>query len=175
MARCTNPLDEDALRSLVTLIVGAGVDSVVVGFLHAYAYPAHEERAAVILRAALPQTIQVVTSASVYGAFREYERLSTTVLNAALMTVMNVYLDRISAELKAQGITADLKVSHSAGGLMSGLSARRLPIRASLSGPAAGVMGAERRARIGRIGNLITLDVGGTSADVSLLQGARAI
>ena len=169
------PLDEDALRSLVPAIVRAEVDCVVVGFLHSYAYPEHERRAAVILEEMLPTAIQVLTSASVYPEYREYERLSTTVLNGALMTVMNVYLDRISADLKAQGISSQLKVSHSAGGLMSGQTARRLPIRASLSGPAAGVLGAQRRARVGKIDNLITLDVGGTSADVSLLHGARAI
>ena len=168
-------LDEDGLRKLAEEIVRAEVSCVVVGFLHSYAYPEHEQRAAEILREVLPDATQVVTSASVYGEYREYERLSTTVLNAALMTVMNHYLDRIGANLKTQGITSDLKVSHSAGGLMSGQTARRLPIRASLSGPAAGVLGAETRARSGGIDNLITLDVGGTSTDVSLLQGARAV
>ena len=108
-------LDEDGLRKLAEKIfVRAEVSCVVVGFLHSYAYPEHEQRAAEILREVLPAAIQVVTSASVYGEFREYERLSTTVLNPALMTVMDDYLDRIGANLKAQGITSDLKVSPAA-------------------------------------------------------------
>ena len=173
--RVHKPLHEDELRALAPHLVEAKVNCVVVCFLHSYAYPAHELRAGAILREELPEDVHVITSASVYAERREYGRLSTAVLNAALVSVMNSYLDRIDNEMRAQGIVAALKVSHSAGGLMSAEMARRLPIRASLSGPAAGVLGAQRRAESAGFGDLITLDVGGTSADVSLLHGARAI
>lgn len=168
-------LDETALAALAAVLVEAEIDAVVVCFLHSYAYPDHERRAAQILREALPDTVDVVTSASVYSEFREYERLSTSVLNAALMTVMDAYLERVSSRLNGLGVTSPLRISHSAGGLMSVQSARRVPVRASLSGPAAGVLGAGRQAAVAGFEDIITLDMGGTSADVSLLKGGQAV
>jgi N-methylhydantoinase A len=148
-----------------------GVDCVVVCFLHSYAYPEHESRAVEILRGILPPEVHVLSSSSVYPEFREYERFSTAVLNGALLTVMNAYLDRFTRNVGALGVASPPKVSQSSGGLMSIDMARSLPIRASLSGPAAGVLGAGVRTRTAGYSNVITLDVGGTSADVSLLRG----
>ena len=169
------PLDEAAVRGLIQPLVEAETDAVVVCFLHSYAFPAHEQRAAAILREGLPARVEVVTSASVYSEFREYERLSTTVLNAALMTVMDRYLENVGTRLDELGVDSPLRISHSAGGLMSMQSARRVPVRASLSGPAAGVLGAGRQAVAAGFEDIITLDMGGTSADVSLLQGGQAV
>ena len=149
------------------------VDCVVVCFLHSYAYPEDELRAAGILRGNLPGSTRVVTSSSVYPEFREFERLSTAVLNAALLTTMGTYLDRLTGEVSGLGVGAEPKVSQSAGGLMSVEMARRFPVRASLSGPAAGVLGATRRAAAAGFRDVVTLDMGGTSADVSLLRDAR--
>ena len=168
-------LDENAVRHLCQTLREAEVDAVVVCFLHSYAFPDHERRAAAILRAELPPDVDVVTSASVYSEFREYERLSTTVLNAALMTVMDRYLENVGTRLEDLGVVSPLRISHSAGGLMSVQSARRVPVRASLSGPAAGVLGAGRQAAAAGFGDIITLDMGGTSADVSLLNGGQAV
>ena len=165
------PLDEAGLSALAGQLVDAKVDSVVVCFLNSYAWPEHEERAVAILRAELPPAIHVLSSTSVYPEFREYERFSTAVLNGALLTVMNAYLNRFTADLDDIGVPADPKVSQSAGGLMSLAMARRLPIRASLSGPAAGVFGAAYRASAAGFEDVITLDVGGTSTDVSLMRG----
>ena len=165
------PLDEAGLSALAGQLVDAKVDSVVVCFLNSYAWPEHEERAVAILRAELPPAIHVLSSTSVYPEFREYERFSTAVLNGALLTVMNAYLNRFTAGLDDIGVPADPKVSQSAGGLMSLAMARRLPIRASLSGPAAGVFGAAYRASAAGFEDVITLDVGGTSTDVSLMRG----
>jgi N-methylhydantoinase A len=111
-----------------------------------------------------------MTSAEVFPEFREYERLSTALLNAALVTVMDTYLQRFSSAVRELGISVAPRISQSAGGLMSVDMARRLPITASLSGPAAGVVGAARRGQVAGFVDLITLDVGGTSTDVSLVR-----
>ena len=166
-------LDEERLRELAEVILHEEVDCVVVCFLHSYAWPEHERRAVGILADALPDSVRVIASSSVYPEFREYERLSTAVLNGALLTTMGTYLDRLTGEVSGLGIGAEPKVSQSAGGLMSVEMARRFPVRASLSGPAAGVLGAARRAAAAGYRDVITLDMGGTSADVSLLRDAR--
>ena len=166
-------LDEERLREIAGILRREAVDCVVVCFLHSYAFPEHERRAVRILSAELPDTVRIIASSAVYPEFREFERFSTAVLNGALLTTMGVYLDRLTGEVSGLGIHAEPKISQSTGGLMSVEMARRYPIRASLSGPAAGVLGAARRAEAAGFHDLITLDVGGTSADVSLLRKAR--
>jgi len=166
-------LDKAGVKAIARQLVREKVDCVAVCFLHAHAYPKHEREAAAILRAALPKSIAVITSSSVYPEFREYERFSTTVLNAALLTVMNAYLDRFTAAVGKLGVPAEPTVSQSAGGLMSVDMARRFPIRSALSGPAAGAIGAAGRAKAAGHDRVITLDVGGTSADVCLLAGGE--
>ncbi len=167
------PLDEGAVADVAMRLGAENVDCVVVCFLHSYAYPEDEERAAEILRASLRGSVRVLTSASVYPEFREYERFSTAVLNAALITVVGSYLDRLTREAAGMGIRPEIKISQSSGGLMSVAMARDLPVRASLSGPAAGVQGALHRAVTAGFDNIITLDIGGTSADVSLLRNGQ--
>ena len=164
------PLAPDAVADAAVRIAKADVDCVVVCFLHSYAFPEDEDRAAKILRANLPGSVTVLTSSSVYPEFREYERFSTAVLNAALITVFGSYLDRLIRATAEMGVPAEIKISQSSGGLMSVRMAKELPVRASLSGPAAGVQGALYRAAAAGIDNIITLDMGGTSADVALLE-----
>ena len=123
----------------------------------------------------LPDRIRVLTSSAVYPEFREYERFSTAVLNGALLNVVGSYLDRLRSRVNQLGIPGDIKIGQSSGGLMSVRMAREFPVRASLSGPAAGVQGALRRAQAAGFQDIITLDVGGTSADVALLLGGRAV
>ena len=166
-------LDEARLLEIADIIRREEVDCVVVCFLHSYAWPEHERRAVAILAGALPDRVRVIASSSVYPEFREFERFSTAVLNGALLTTMGAYLDRLTEAVCGLGIRTEPKVSQSAGGLMSVEMARRFPVRASLSGPAAGVLGAARRAGTAGFRNIITLDAGGTSADVSLLRDAR--
>ena len=166
-------LDEAALRAIAAKLADLKVDCVVVCFLHAHAFPRHEARAAAILRRALGRGVAVITSSQIHPEFREYERFSTTVLNGALLTVMDAYLDRFAREVAALGIRCAPTISQSGGGLMSIAMARSHPIRTALSGPAAGAIGAAHRARIAGLPDVITLDVGGTSADVALLQGGQ--
>ena len=164
------PLDEEGVRRCATQLQEERVDCVVVCFLHSYAFPEHEQRAAAILRSLLPASVEIVVSSDVYSEFREYERFSTAVLNGALLTIMKAYLDRLQAHTHALGIQQAAKISQSAGGLMSIEEARQLPVKASLSGPAAGVLAAARHGTNAGFADLITLDMGGTSADVSLLR-----
>ncbi len=168
------PLDEDGVREAGRRLASEGVDCLAVCFLHSYAYPEDEARAVDILREVLPDGVHVLSSTEVYPEFREYERFSTAVLNGALLTVVDAYLDRFSAEVARLGVPAEPKVSQSSGGLMSIHMTRKLPIRACLSGPAAGVLGAAHRAPVAGFSNVITLDVGGTSADVSVLIDGAA-
>ena len=165
------PLDKDAVVEAAAELAAASVDCVIVCFLHSYAFPDDENRAAEILRRNLPSKIAILTSSSVYPEFREYERFSTAVLNGALLTVVSSYLDRLISGVEKLGIPSEIKIGQSSGGLMSVRMAREFPVRACLSGPAAGVQGAARRAA--NESNLITMDVGGTSADVSLLLGGK--
>ena len=163
-------LDESAVVETARQFERENVDCVVVCFLHSYAFPEDEDRAAQLLADNLPDDVTVLTSSSVYPEFREYERFSTAVLNAALITIVGSYLDRLTESVSALGIESEVKISQSSGGLMSVRMAKELPVRASLSGPAAGVQGALRRSTVAGFDNIITLDVGGTSADVALLR-----
>ena len=167
------PLDEGELEELANTLKAADIDCVAVCFLHSHAFPEHEERAAEILRRNMPDEISIMTSSMVYPEFREYERFSTTVLNAALLTVMNAYLNRLTKDVAKKGIVAEPTISQSGGGLMSAAYSRQYPIRSALSGPAAGVLGAAYRAKATKEPNIITLDIGGTSADVSLLANGE--
>lgn len=164
------PLDEDRLRGLIPALLDRKVDCVVVAFLHSFAYPEHERRAVEVLRAALPDRVHVISSASVYPEFREYERFTTAVLNGALLTVMDRYIGRLISGVKALGTMARPLISQSSGGLMSAEMAKELPIRASLSGPAAGVSAVVHWARQMGYREVITLDIGGTSSDVALIR-----
>ena len=168
-------LDEGALEKVALQITGQNVDCVVVCFLHSYAFPEDENRAASLLEKLLPDNVKILTSSSVFPEFREYERFSTAVLNAALITIVGAYLDRLTDLIADLGISSEIKISQSSGGLMSVRMAKEFPVRASLSGPAAGVQGALRRATVAGYENIITLDVGGTSADVALLQDGKPI
>lgn len=168
------PLDETAVRKAAETLRDAGIDAVTVCFLHAYCNPAHEQRAKAIVREVLPNAYLSISS-EVLPEFREYERLSTTVLNAAVGPRMARYLDRFLDRVRELGVAQEPFTIHSNGGLMSATSVRQFPVRTCLSGPAAGVVGA---AAVGRaIGHpdLVTFDVGGTSTDVSLIAGGRPL
>lgn len=168
-------LDEGILEQVALEITRQNVDCVVICFLHSYAFPEDENRAAIVLEELLPDSVKVLTSSSVFPEFREYERFSTAVLNAALITIIGDYLDRLTDLIADLGMSSEIKISQSSGGLMSVRMAKEFPVRASLSGPAAGVQGALHRAIVAGYDNIITLDVGGTSADVALLQDGKPI
>ena len=167
------PLNEGELKEVAAALEKEKIDCVAVCFLHSHAFPEHEQRAAEILKQNMSADVSVMTSSMVYPEFREYERFSTTVLNAALLTVMSAYLDRLTTGVAKTGVVAEPTISQSGGGLMSAAYSRQNPIRSALSGPAAGVLGAAYRAKATNEPNIITLDIGGTSADVSLLANGE--
>lgn len=161
-------LDEGAVRAAAETFREAGLEAVAICFLHAYANAEHEQRAKAIVLSVLPQAY-VSLSSEVLPEFREYERLSTTVLNAAVGPRMARYLDRFLDRVREQGMVNPPYTIHSNGGLMSAASVRQFPVRTCLSGPAAGVVGAAVVGRTIGFPNLVTFDVGGTSTDVSLI------
>jgi N-methylhydantoinase A len=167
------PLDEDALRrELIPALAEGGYDAVAICLLSAYASPAHEARVAALVAEALPG-LRIAASHAVAPEFREFERASTTLLSAYVQPVIDGYLDRFEARLAEAGFRGRFSVMQSNGGRLPGTAMRRNAITALFSGPAAGVVGAIRQA--GRSGrrDLITFDMGGTSTDVSLVQGGE--
>lgn len=167
------PLETGAIEGAVAELRDADVDAVAVCFLFSHVNPCHERQLGAALAEALPD-LSVSLSSGVQPEFREYERLSTTVLNAYLQPVMGRYLRHFESELSQMAPKAVLGINQSAGGLMSPERARELPIRTALSGPAAGSVGAIHTARLAGTPDVITLDMGGTSADVCLIRGLEA-
>lgn len=163
-------LTDDAIAEAVDAVRRSGAQAVAVCFLFSYLAPEHEQRLKAALTAALPD-LSVSTSSEVQPEFREYERFSTTAANAYLQPVMEGYLAKLEAKALEKLPDADVLISHSSGGLMSLDTARRFPIRTALSGPAAGVAGAQAVARSAARPDVITFDMGGTSADVAMIRG----
>lgn len=144
------------------------VDAIAICFLHAYRNPDHERRAQEILATCLPGT-PVCISSDVLPEFREYERTSTTAVNAYVMPRMRRYLNDFLSRMKKLGVTAQPYIVHSNGGLLPVPVAIDFPVRTCLSGPAAGVVGAAAVAAAAGAPNILTFDVGGTSTDISLV------
>lgn len=165
-------LDEDEVRHAAETLREAGVASVAICFLHAYRNPDHERRAAEIVRDVMPEAY-VSCSCEVLPEFREYERLSTTILNAYVGPRMETYLRRFVSDVGDLGVEASPYIVHSNGGLMSPATASLYPVRSCLSGPAAGVIGASLVSVAAGFANIITFDAGGTSTDVSLVWQGR--
>ncbi len=167
------PVDEDGLEAVIAALGASGVKACAVCFLFAFLNPRHEELVAERLRAALPD-LEISLSSQVQPEFREYERFTTTVINAYLQPVLSRYVARLEDGLASLAPGAALGINQSSGGLMSPARSRSFPVRTALSGPAAGVVGALHVARRADRPNIITLDVGGTSADVALIRDGRA-
>ncbi len=169
--RIAVPLAEDELPALAAALRASGVEAVAVCLLHAYAHPAHEAR----LRAALEGHVPFVSvSHEINAEFREYERTSTTALNAAVMPVADRYLADLEASLARAGIGATLHLLQSNGGMMSAAVARRRPLAMAVSGPAGGVAASRFLARAVGLRNAIAFDMGGTTTDVCLIADGRA-
>jgi len=164
-------LDRQAVREIGLRFLDAGVEAVALAFLHAYCNPVHERAAAEIL-SALPG-LSVATSHETSPEIREYERTSTTVLNALLMPVISNYLNTLADRLRHHAIAGKLYLVQSNGGVASPEEAARLPAKLLLSGPAGGAMAMAGLARRHGLQNVVGLDMGGTSADVSVVLDGR--
>ncbi|MEC8387454.1 MAG: hydantoinase/oxoprolinase family protein, partial [Pseudomonadota bacterium] len=163
------PLSEAEIARVVTEVAASGVEACAICFLFSFLAPAHEQRMAAALAAALPN-LAISMSSAVQPEFREYERFSTTVLNAYLQPLISRYMRTLGRQMAAAAPHARLGINQSSGGLMSVERAAEMPIRTALSGPAAGAVGAVHVARQAGTGDVITLDMGGTSADVALID-----
>lgn len=163
------PLSESELWELKAALEKEAVESVAVCTLHAYAFPQHENVVGDFLRAQLPD-IPVSLSSEVLPERKEYERTATTVVNAYVRPVMQRYLNAMRSGLQAMGIEGPLLMMQSAGGLTPEADAARLPVFVLESGPAAGVLAAGFTAQRLGTDNLITLDMGGTTAKASMIE-----
>jgi N-methylhydantoinase A len=166
------PLEPADVEAAARAFAAAGIESVAVCFLFSFANPAHEEQAARILQRALP-AIPVSLSSRVAPEFREYLRTSTTVVNAALAPLVSRYVERVAAAAREAGVPAPLQLMQSNGGVATVAAAARTPVALAASGPAAGVIGAARLGALVSARDLLTFDMGGTTADVGLVVGGR--
>lgn len=162
------PLAIEELEPIIEILKSEGVQAVAICLLHSYRNASHEKQIEDRLREAMPH-IYITSSSSLLPEFREFERLSTTVLNAYSGPRMQSYLDAMADDLKVMGIPVSPYTIHSNGGLMSIATVRQYPVRTCLSGPAAGVVGSAAVAREAGFLNVVTFDVGGTSTDVSII------
>ncbi|MCZ4495134.1 MAG: hypothetical protein JWP53_4065 [Conexibacter sp.] len=166
------PLDEADVERAAKAAAAAGAEAIAICFLHSYANPEHERRCAKVVRRVLPG-VSVSMSHEISMEWREYERTSTTVLNAYVQRVAARYLDRLAAELETRGIDRQRYVMQSSGGTTSFEHAKERPITLVESGPVAGIMGAAIIGQaIGRQ-DVIALDIGGTTAKTSLIEQGK--
>jgi len=166
------PLDENSLGEAIAAIKTSGVTSVAICFLHAYRNPAHEIAAAERVRRALPD-VNVCLSSDVLPQIKEYERVSTTVVNAYVGPVVRRYLERLEARLVEAGLKGSLFIILSHGGMAPVEEAARLSAATVLSGPAGGISGCRRCADMLGLKDLVAFDMGGTSTDISLVADGR--
>lgn len=167
------PVDLDQVRAAAKTLIEKGCEAVALIFVNAFANDANERAAAEALRAVWPNP-HVSISTELLPEIREFERASTTALNAYLQPPVGSYLQRLENRLKEGGSDAQILIVQSNGGVMSVESARRRPVRTALSGPAAGVIACQAVAVAAGFPNVITCDMGGTSFDVSLIANGEA-
>ena len=166
------PLDESSVREAAAVLRREQVESVAVCLLHAYVNAEHERRVGELLAEELPG-VPVSLSSDVAPEFREYLRASTTVINAVIRPIVQRYLERLEARLQEAGVRGKLLVMQSSGGIFSSEAAARRPVYMVESGPAAGVIAsAHLGATVGRP-DVLSFDMGGTTAKVGLIQDGR--
>ena len=167
-------LDEDAVRREADHLASQGVKAVAISFLFSFLNPAHERRAAEILREAHPE-LMVSISSEVDPAFREYERTCITAFDAYLKPVIDRYLENMERDLDSSRVGSPLQLMQSRGGVASSRIARRSPVRVFLSGPAAGGIGGRVAGQAAGADDVITIDIGGTSADIALIDRGKPL
>ena len=163
------PLDEAAVRTAVQQLQASDVKAVTVALLNSYLNPIHEERVREIIKSEAPE-LPVSISSEIVPEYGEYERTLTTVINDYARPQVIEYLDELDTSLEDAGSTTKMNVVRSDGGLMSSTAAKRRPVDLALSGPSGGVVGAATIASKKDVPDVLTLDMGGTSTDVSLVE-----
>ena len=166
-------LDEASVIAAIDMLVRQKIESVAVVLLHAYRNPEHERRIGELIAARAPG-LHVTLSHEILREFREYERTSTTVLNAYVAPVVSEYVGELEGRLRSQGFGGHLLIMQSNGGTMSAATARARPVSMMESGPVAGVIAAARLGQALGIGDVISFDMGGTTAKASLVENGEA-
>lgn len=162
-------LDEAEVRQAAEKLLALGAESVVVHFLHSYANPDHELRAADIVRSLWPNDY-VTAGHQIIGECREYERGVTAAVNGSVQPILHRYLNKLETELKARGLKSQLLIMQGNGGTASSAIVTRTAVQTVMSGPASGVIAAAYTATAAGFPNVVTYDMGGTSTDVALIQ-----
>ncbi len=166
------PLDEAGMREAVRRLIEAGCESLVIHFLHAYANPEHEKRAAEIARESWPNGY-ITTGHALLSEAREFERGVTAAVNASVQPILERYVERLRTELEARGYGRDFLIMNGNGGMISARFVTRESAKTVMSGPASGVIAAAYTGRRAGYENLVTYDMGGTSTDVALIRNAE--
>ena len=166
------PLDETEVLEATRLFKRRGIKSVVIGFLFSFLNDAHERRAAEIVRAEMPDAY-ICTSSEVANVIREYERFSTAAMNAFVGPKTSLYLKNLQQKLVDNGFVANLRVIQSNGGVATVETCSQKAVGILMSGPAGGVIGGRAEGLLCGRSNLITVDIGGTSADISTIPDGR--
>ena len=167
------PLDEDQAHALADQLLAAGVQSVAICLLHSYVNAEHEQRAGAIIRERLGAEAYVSLSSDILPEIREYERTSTAVVNAYIGPIVRHYVRSLSAQLKSAGVDGPLHIMQSNGGTMSAAAAADKPAFLVESGPAAGVIACANIARSAGLGNVISFDMGGTTAKAAIVENGE--
>lgn len=165
-------LDEAGCRTALRVLAGQRIESLAVCLLHSYANPTHEQRVRELAAEVLPD-VPCSISSDILPIFREYERTTATVLNAYVLPEVAGYHRQLEARLRDIGIAAPLRIMKSNGGMYSARAAAMQPIHTALSGPAAAAVGAILVGQAAKEPNVISIDVGGTSADICLSKGGQ--
>ncbi len=168
------PLDEAQLHRIAGEIRAAGMSAVAISLINGYANGAHERRCAEVIRSVAPDLL-ITCSSEVSPSYREYERTNTTAINAYVMPPLVAYIGRIEQGLRERGYAGTLQIMQSNGGLASLDVARRFPVRLLESGPAAGVLAAARYGAWAGLGDLLSFDMGGTTAKVCLIENGQPV
>lgn len=169
------PLDEVELREVARhLVEDEGVISVAICFVHSYRNPSSEQRAAELLREWYPD-LKVSASTDIVQEYREYERTSTTVLEAYIRPIFERYVDELERGLAARGFDSRFLIMRSGGGSMTSATAKQSPTPTVLSGPAGGIVGAAYLAEALQRDKILTFDIGGTSLDACVIEGGNAV
>ena len=166
------PLDEEAVRGIIREIKAKGIGSIAVCLLHSYANGTHEQRIGELVEEIHPEAF-VTLSSVVLPEYREYERTSTICINAYVMPRVNAYVAHLEEELQRMGVASELYIMQSNGGVITAETARLSSARTALSGPAGGALTGVHLAQSLETPDLITIDMGGTSSDICLIQAAR--
>ncbi len=167
------PLDEAQVEDVIETLRARDIEAVAICFLHSYQHPAHETRVKQLVEKALPDVF-VTASSDVSQEFREFERGSTVAANAYLGPKVQGYMRNLNTRLREAGYASDVAIMQSNGGVCTTEEAATLPVKLARSGPAGGAMALERVAELTGIDNLVGIDIGGTSADVSVIVDGRS-